>query len=414
MPDSQQLLDHAGRPVAYRRLMVASVLCMTMFGVVQVLLPVCLDSLSTDLALNHEQRGRLLGLRMAALIVSLLVAGHFAQRPVKRHILFFGLLVTAAGQLLTAYAPAYAPLVWAVIVSGLGFGIIEAVLNPLVAQLHPRSSARALNLLNGMFSLGLMVGAFATGELLQARLGWRLPFWLWTLPPLICAVLYLTPRYPAPAADRHDEGPRGQLREFFVSPLFWILIVAMVLGGGCEAGLTGWAANFTSEVLHATPRESALATIFYGGFMALGRFGSGFIVHRRSPLRLMIGSAVLCGLVTLGLMFVPNLLSAWALFALGGLFVACFWPTILAVASDHISAGSTALFSLMAAAGVGGCVIVPWAIGQIGDMCGLRAAVLVLPATMVLLIAMLLWAGRYLGPRARGQGTGAAGTPPPV
>jgi len=110
----------------------------------------------------------------------------------------------------------------------------------------------------------------------------------------------------------------------------------------------------------------------------------------------MLGSALLCGAATLGLAFVPGLWGAWGLFALGGLFVACFWPTLLAVASDHISAGSMSLFSLLAAAGIGGCVVVPWAIGALGDVFGLRSGILVLPISMVLLIVVLLMAARAM------------------
>ena len=171
----------------------------------------------------------------------------------------------------------------------------------------------------------------------------------------------------------------------------------MVLGGGCEAGLTSWAPNFTAKVLGASPRAGAWATILYGSGMAVGRFASGYLVVRVRPLRLMMLSAVCCAAATLGLTFVSALWGAWSLFALGGLFVACFWPTLLSVASDHIATGSTSLFSLLAAAGVSGCVIVPWAIGRLADAFDLRTAVLIHPALMVLLIAVLVVAMRLIG-----------------
>ena len=81
---------------------------------------------------------------------------------------------------------------------------------------------------------------------------------------------------------------------------------------------------------------------------------------------------------------------------LGGLFVACFWPTLPAAAADHICTGSMSLFSLPAAAGISGCVVVPWAIGALGDIFGPRAGMLVLPAAMAGLIVMLLVASRYM------------------
>jgi fucose permease len=379
-------------PVAYTRLMAASVVCMIMFGAVQVMAGVALRSLGDELGIDLSQQGFILSLRLATLTACLLVVGHFAEGPRKRYIFFWGLVATAAGQVLIAYAPAYGPLIFAVLVSGIGFGIVEAILNPLVAQLNPTRTAWALNLLNGIFSLGLVVGAVTTGELIQRGYGWRLAFWLWMIPPLICAVLYLTPRYPAPEVDSDDLSPKPDVRSFLRRPLFWLLVLGMIMAGGCESGLTLWAPSFCERALGASARNGAFATILYGTFMAIGRIGSGFAISRLGTMRLMGMSAVLCGVVTFGLVFVNTLWAAWALFAMGGLFVACFWPTILAIGSENIAPGSTSLFSLLGAAGVTGCFVFPWLIGALGDAFGLRHAVLVLPISMVLLIVVLILA----------------------
>ena len=71
-------------------------------------------------------------------------------------------------------------------------------------------------------------------------------------------------------------------------------------------------------------------------------------------------------------------------------------PTMLSVASDHISTASTWLFALLSAAGVLGCAIFPWVIGALGDGFGLRSAVLVLPASMLVLLALMIPAARLV------------------
>lgn len=382
-------LSPTGRPVAYTRLLIASVLCMVMFGAVQVMPGVCFKALSQNLSVDNEQCGFLIAVRMAALLVCLLVVGHFGERPNKRFIFFAGLVAISVGQIMAARAPGYSVLLAAFIVSGLGYGVVEAYINPIVAQLHPHSSARALNILNGIFSLGLVLGALTTGEMLQAGLGWRLPFWVWVLPPLVCGVLFLTPHYPAPVHGSDDVRPTPDVQRFVRLPLFWVLIGAMILGGGCEAGLTNWAPKFVADAVQASARGGAWTTILYGTFMAFGRIGSGLVVGRLGAIRLMVLSAIACGVVTAALAFVPSLTVALVLFALSGLFVACFWPTLLSIGSDQIAPGSTSLLSLLGAAGVSGCVIVPWAIGALGDLFGLRLAMLVLPASMILLIVLL-------------------------
>lgn len=379
-------------PVAYTRLMTAAVLCMIMFGAVLVVPPVCLDAIGSELRINFEHRGLLITVRMAALIVSLLIVGRVGEGPYKRRYLFWGLMAIGLAQAWGAMAGGYQALVAAMVLSGLGKGVVEALVNPLVAQLHPHGSARALNIINGIFSVGLVIGALSAGQIMESGQSWRVPFWLWVLPPMVCGVLFYTRRYPRVAAPeagaRTDE---HSVRRFARLPLFWALVVAMVMGGGCEAGMTSWAPNYSSEVFGLSALGGAWTTVVYGAAMAVGRIFSGLIVTRLGPVGLMTGSAAACGLATLGLTFAPTAKVCYVLFALGGLFVACLWPTLLAVASDRIASGSTVLFSLLAAAGVGGCVIFPWAIGRLGDLFDLRIGMLVLPASMLVLLVMLGW-----------------------
>lgn len=382
--------------VARLRLMLACAFAMVIFGAGIAVPSVCLEAIGREFHLNFEQRGLLTTVRMATLLASLLLTGYLGERFGKRHFLFWGLLVIAASQAVAARAAGYIPLLGAQAVSGVGKGAMEALVNPLVAQLSPQRSARALNFINGLFSVGLVFAAVATGEILQAGGSWRLPFWLWVPPALACAVLYLTRRYPQ--ADVADAAS-GSRRRFLADPLFWVLFVGMVLGGGCEAGLVSWGPNFAEHELGVSARGGARTIALCGAFMAAGRFTSGGLVTLVTPLRLMTISAAACALTTLGLGFVQGAWSVWTLFALGGLFVACFWPTILAVASDNIAAGSTSLFALLAAAGIIGCVIVPWGIGALGDAFGLRSGILLLPGSMVLQVIVLQAASRMIARR---------------
>ena len=105
-------------------------------------------------------------------------------------------------------------------------------------------------------------------------------------------------------------------------------------------------------------------------------------------------SAAACAVATAGLWGVHTILGAWALFGLGGLFVACFWPTLLAVASAEVQVGSASMFAMLAASGIAGCMLFPWGIGAVGDLAGLRAGTLLLPVSMALLVVLLLVAWR--------------------
>jgi fucose permease len=148
--------------------------------------------------------------------------------------------------------------------------------------------------------------------------------------------------------------------------------------------------------LHASALSGAWTLALYGAFMAAGRFASGGLLAFTNPLTLMLASALGGTAAMVGLTYVHSLWAGWLLFGLSGLFVACFWPTLLSVAGHHIAAASTSLFALLAAAGIVGCVVVPWAIGAMGDAFGLRPAMLLLPAAMGLLVILLVSMARLI------------------
>ncbi len=385
-PASDGTGSRPGPEVAYRRLIAAAASAMVVFGAGVAVPSVCQDAIGRQFQLDFEQRGLLTTTRMGALLLSLLVVGYLGDRLGKRGFLVWGLIVIAAGLAASAAAFGYPALLGAFALSGLGKGVMEALVNPLVAQLCRQGSARALNAVNGLFSVGLVIAAIGAGEILQAGGSWRVPFWVWVAPALVCAGLFLTRRYPKVETAETQKASAGR---FLRQPLFWLLCVAMVMGGGCEAGLTAWGPNFVEHELAASARAGAWVMALFGVFMAVGRFASGALVARTTPLRLMIASAAGCALSTVALRFVGSLWGAWALFALGGLFVACFWPTILSVASDELAAASAHLFSLLAAAGIAGCVVFPWAMGALGDAFGLRNGVLVLPASMAVQVVVM-------------------------
>ena len=372
---------------------------MVVFGGCVAVGPACLPRIGEGFSLSLSQRGLLGSVLMSALLASLLVAGHYADRTGKRPFLVAGMVVIGLGLAFISRANAYLALLLGNAMLGAGKGAMEALVNPLVAELDPYTAPRRLNIVNGMFSVGLVIAAVAAGEMLIRGVSWRTVYLPWIPAALIVAWLFAARHYPRPVAppEAADGTGAASIARFLKSPVFWVLVVAMVMGGGCEAGMTFWGANFTEREFGATDRTAALTVAVFGAFMAVGRFGTGALVTRMRPITLMQVSAGLCALATLGLYFVQGLYGAWAMYALGGLFVACFWPTLLAVAALEIESGSAALFALLAAAGIAGCGLFPWVIGKVGDLAGLRAGSLVLPISMVIELLTLLVAARLAG-----------------
>jgi len=363
------------------------------FGCAVIVPSVCLAQIGAEFSLDFSSRGLLASVRQASLLATLLVCGWMAQKHGKAPFLSAGMVMIAVGMACLALAPDHATVLVAQAIVGVGCGALEALVNALVADIHWRSPAGPLNIVNGMYSVGLVAAALVTGEMVHAGYAWRATPWPWVFPALAVAMLFATRGYPVAQSDGRGRAGMAFLRR----PLFWVLMLAMVIGGGCEAGLTIWCTNFTEAELGATPRMGALITAFFGAFMAAGRFGGSAAVRRVTAPLLVAGSAVGCAAATAGLSFVQDTVAAWCLFALGGLLVACFWPTLLAIAVERVQAGSTAMMALLGAAGITGCTVFPWAIGALGDRVGLRGGLAVMPVSLLVLASLcgaIWWRGR--------------------
>ena len=103
----------------------------------------------------------------------------------------------------------------------------------------------------------------------------------------------------------------------------------------------------------------------------------------------MIGSSCFGLLVTIFVPFVTILLIFFTLLFLAGIATACFWPTILAVATDDLDADSTILMVLLAVVGVAGFGLIPLIMGMAGDHLDLKITFLLIPICFLGLILLI-------------------------
>jgi fucose permease len=383
----------ATRSVAARRLEIAGWVAMFAYAASTQAPSICLPQIGDELGLNPAGRGLIASFRTISLLVALLAAGHFAGRFGKAIFLVAGMGLVAAGVGGTTVAFGYISLLIAQAVLGAGNGMMESLVNPLVAEIRPKDAARALNITHAFYPMGLVASSLIAGEMLERGVPWRASIGIWLPLALVSCALFWTPRYPRP--EKRAEGSGGRGLGFLRKRVFWGLMLAMVLAGGSELGVTTWAPSFLQEELHSSARSGALTIAFFGAAMALGRFLSGWILRRVSSITLTAASAVLCAVSMWGFRQSSDPRVAWVFVGCAGLTVACFWPTLLAIAVELLEDTSTAMLALLAAAGIFGCALFPGVLGVLGDRFGgLRAGLAMLPIAMLLLALLLVAVGR--------------------
>lgn len=373
--------------------------------------PICLVILARELQFSLTEAGLLEAIRSTLTLVFLLASAFLAGRWGKVRCLGTAALLIGMGMMVYASAPSYWGVALALALVGMGGGVKEALINPLIQELHPGNSGKFLNILNGFWSIGVLLTMLSGGELLTRGISWRVIVGFLGLVSLVSGLLYLSFRRKRPHYQVHSPGKvlKDKL-SILRSGRFWLFWAMMLFAGGIEGAYTFWIASYFQLELGTLPRAGGIGTACFAAGMIVGRFASGFWIKQHQLFGLLLGSAML-GLFS-GLL-VPVLDSVGLLFVtmgILGLSVACFWPSIQSYSADRLPLEPTALFILLSCGGIPGFALASWLVGWIGDHHGLRVAFLILPSLFVPLIACFVWE-RRTGGSVSGPGEFHKGTP---
>lgn len=310
---------------------------------------------------------------MAGIALAGLFLGSMADRRGRRFTVLVGLALFAAASALIAVNRALAPLLALLFVSGLAIGIFKTGAIALIGDLvrSPAEHTREMNIVEGFFAVGAIVGPPIVSQLLADGLSWTALYGLAGGLTLALLGVALAIRFPAARASK---GPNG----FDLSATLAIARDrnALAFGAcvflyvGVETAVYVWmpsllAAEGASVLL---PGAYALSTFFV--LRALGRFVGAWTLERLGWSRALAA----CGIAIL-LCFAGALAggrqAAALLLPLSGLFMSVIYPTLNSRAlsgfpvARHGAAAGFILFVTCLSA-----VISPLAIGAVSDLLG--------------------------------------------
>jgi MFS family permease len=288
-----------------------------------------------------------------------------------------------------AKGAAYSCLFWGMFLFAVGNGIAEAVVNPLVATLFPKSKTHFLNILHAGWPGGLIVGGLLS-YFLVGKVRWEVQMGMFLIPTVLYGVMLLGQKFPKSEASESGVSYSDMLKQvgvlgagiiclllglFFVQTMqnlglptmlgyalgwglaallfvlfgfvtnwtlgpvllaFLLLIHGFV--GYVELGTDSWIANITGNIM-ASPQKGLLLFVYTSGLMFVLRFFAGPIVHRISPLGLLFVSAIMgaTGLYLLG--GATTVLACVVAATIYGFGKTYLWPTMLGVVSERFPKG---------------------------------------------------------------------------
>ena len=367
-----------GTHAAYRksRLFFASCVALTMAGfnaamranAASDLQRIFLDPI--DKARSAEMIGTILGLPFLGYAVTIAIGsplldyiGMGLLLPLSGILFSIGMAIIIFAGSLSSGAGVYDVLWIGALVTGIGYGLVETVINPLVATLYPDQKTERLNTLHAWWPGGLVIGGLMGVGMSSVDIGWQVKLGLVVIPAVI--LLFSCAGIQFPPTERKAAGvPASEMFRSLLNPLFFVLFAAMFLTAASELAPGQWVDIALSRTVHM---PGILLLVYVSGLMFVMRHFAGPLVHKLSPVGVLWFSCLGAGLGLLALSFADSPITALLAATIWGTGCCYMWPTMLAAASERFPRGGALLMGLMGTAGTLSIQFVLPAMGTIFD-----------------------------------------------
>ncbi len=330
------------------------------------------------------------------LLVDMLSAG-FVDRIGYRASIVLAHLCAAVGLILLTVLPellpdAFTGILIAVLIYGIGGGLIEVLISPIMEACPTDNKEKAMSLLHSFYCWG-HVGVVLISTVFFAAFGtsqWKVLTWIWSVIPILNTILFLK----APMYSLIEEGGKGYgIRKLFTQKVFWLFMVMMLCAGASEQAVSQWASAFAEQGLGVSKTIGDLAgPMAFALLMGISRLIYGKYGEKLNLDRFMKGSVLLCLAAYFCIALIPIPAVGLLGCAICGFSVGILWPGTFSKASAALPGGGTAMFASLALAGDAGCAAGPTLAGLVSGAAGqnFRAGILAAAIFPLLMFASLL------------------------
>ena len=279
-----------------------------------------------------------------------------------KKITWIAFITHAIGIVWTIMADSMSSLFMATLFIGIGNGMVEAALNPMIASMYTNEKTKMLNRFHVWFPGGIVIGSLIGWLIMDVLdLNWQIMVASLFIPLIAYGYLFFGQKIPV--TERIKLGiSNKKMFSSIANPLFLFMVFCMFLTAASELGTT----QRIESLLKTSVDVPLLVLAFINGIMALGRMFAGPVVHKLKPAGMLLYSAIftfiglwLLTVTTGGMTFV-----AAAVFAVGVTF---FWPTMLGFVAEYLPETGALGLSIMGGAGMFSVSIVLPIMGNLMD-----------------------------------------------
>lgn len=331
-----------------------------------------------DLANSASMVGEALGITFTGFALTLLFGSALVDLiGMKRMLLLaaLGYVAGSVGLLAATTMPVGAAVETVVLVSllltGLGWGAVEAASNPMVAALYPEEKTHRLNILHAWWPAGIVVGGLLGVAISAIGIPWEINMFVLLVPAVVLAWLVATAAFPQTERVAAGVSYAEMFLELVKRPLFWVFWGCMFLTATAELAPGQWVNIALSNIVGM---QGILLLVYVSALMFVMRHFAGPVVEKISSVGLMFVSCLAAGIGLYLLSLATSPALAFAAATVWGIGVCYLWPTMLAIVSERFPRGGAVALGLMGFAGGMAIQFVLPKMGSIYDTAKAQAA----------------------------------------
>lgn len=347
--------------------------------------------------LSGVEKGQIVGVGLWPFSVSIVLFSLVIDRIGYGKAMAFAFVCHTTSAILTIFATGYNMLWCATFIFALGCGTVEAVINPVVATLFSREKTKWLNVLHAGWPGGMLLGGICAVLLGAAGVDdWRVKVGLILIPTITYGIMLFGQKFPVHERVESGVSYLAMLKEVGIigalivttlmtievcrffgieslyvraaiilaitgtyglyvkslgQPLFIFLLLIMMPLATTELGTDSWITPLMERPMANFGLPAVSVLLYTSLIMMVLRFSAGPIIHKFSPIGLLMGSAfvAILGLVFLSKAAGIGILAAATLYAFGKTF---FWPTMLGVVAEQFPKGGALTLNTIGGVGM--------------------------------------------------------------
>jgi len=331
-----------------------------------------------DLAASGTMIGQVLGATFIGFALTLLFGSALVDHLGMRRMLLFsavgyivGSLVVVAASFLPVGDSTYWLIYAGFLLTGLGWGAVEAASNPLVTAIYPAEKTHRLNVLHAWWPGGIVVGGLLGVALGALDVPWQWNLVILIVPSLVLGWLVVTAAFPVTERVAAGVSHRDMYREVLRSPGCFVWFGCMMLTATTELAPGQWV---NVSLTNTVGMPGILVLVYVSALMFVMRHFAGRIVEHLAPVGLLWFSSLVAAVGLYFLSTASSPVSALVAATIWGVGVCYMYPTMVASVSDRYPRGGAFVMGIMGfCAGAANQIFVP-IMGAIFDSARIAAA----------------------------------------